>query len=212
MATTGLGVSATTRLAVSAVAGVATGVAVSLLATWRYGLLVGWIVTAVIFLSWMWLRIWPMDAEATSAHALREDPGKAVTEVTVLLASVASLAAVVLLLTGASSGGSGLIQAAVSVGGVAAAWASVHTIFAIRYARLYYADDPGGIEFNQDEPPAYADFAYLALTLGMTYQVSDTDLKTGEIRRTALRHALLSFLFGTFIIATTINLVAGLAK
>ena len=58
----------------------------------------------------------------------------------------------------------------------------------------------------------YIDFAYLALTIGMTFQVSDTNLKTTSIRRTALRHALLSYAFGTLIIATTINLVAGLTK
>lgn len=48
--------------------------------------------------------------------------------------------------------------------------------------------------------------------IGMTFQVSDTNLKTTNIRRTALRHALLSYAFGTLIIATTINLVAGLTK
>jgi len=46
----------------------------------------------------------------------------------------------------------------------------------------------------------------------MTFQVSDTDLKTKEIRRTALRHALLSYVFGALIIATTINLIAGLTE
>lgn len=57
-----------------------------------------------------------------------------------------------------------------------------------------------------------SDFAYLAFTLGMTYQVSDTDLKTARLRRIVLFHTLLSYLFGTVIVAATINLVAGLAK
>jgi uncharacterized membrane protein len=65
---------------------------------------------------------------------------------------------------------------------------------------------------GQDDPPRYADFAYLAFTIGMTFQVSDTDLKTTEIRATALRHALLSYLFGSVILAATINLIAGLAR
>jgi len=68
------------------------------------------------------------------------------------------------------------------------------------------------VDFNEDEPPCYTDFAYLAFTLGMTFQVSDTDLKTKVIRRTALQHALLSYLFGTVIIASMINLVAGLGR
>ena len=95
---------------------------------------------------------------------------------------------------------------------VVLAWAVVHTVFSLRYADLYYEGEPGGIDFNEDDPPSYSDFAYLAWTIGMTFQVSDTDLKTQAIRRTALRHGLLSYMFGALIIATTINLIAGLGK
>jgi len=68
------------------------------------------------------------------------------------------------------------------------------------------------VDFNEDDAPDYRDFAYLAFTIGMTLQVSDTDLKTKEVRRTALRHALVSFPLGAVIIAASINLVSGLAK
>ncbi|HEV7424435.1 MAG TPA: DUF1345 domain-containing protein, partial [Candidatus Paceibacterota bacterium] len=70
----------------------------------------------------------------------------------------------------------------------------------------------GGIDFNNNLPPAYSDFVYLALSIGMTFQVSDTSLKSNEFRRLALRHALISYLFGTVIVATTINLIVGLGK
>ena len=69
----------------------------------------------------------------------------------------------------------------------------------------------GGIDFNQERPPQYTDFAYLATSLGMTYQVSDTALQNHGIRAEALKHSLLSYLFGTIILATTINLVVGVA-
>ena len=62
---------------------------------------------------------------------------------------------------------------------------------------------PPRIGFNDDEPPRYVDFAYVAFTIGMTYQVSDTDMKSSEIRATVLRHALLSFVLGVGVIATT---------
>jgi uncharacterized membrane protein len=154
-----------------------------------------------------------MGASATAAHAVREDPGRAVTNVLVLAAAAASLAAVgVLLVAGSSSGGDKDVQAGMSVLSVALAWGAVHTVFTTRYARLYYLGSPGGIDFNEELPPRYTDFAYLAFTIGMTFQVSDTDLKTKAIRATALRHALLSYLFGAVIIATMINLVAGLAR
>jgi uncharacterized membrane protein len=86
----------------------------------------------------------------------------------------------------------------------------LHTLFTLRYARLYYGGTAGGIEFNADEKPRYTDFAYVSFTLGMTYQVSDTNITTHSIRSAVLGHALLSFLFGSFILATTINLIAGL--
>jgi uncharacterized membrane protein len=85
----------------------------------------------------------------------------------------------------------------------------VHTVYLLRYARLYYSPPEGGIDFH-GEAPSYLDFAYLALTIGMTFQVSDTDLMGKRARRLALRHALLSYLFGTVIVATTVSSAAAL--
>lgn len=91
-------------------------------------------------------------------------------------------------------------------------WSVVHTVYTLRYAKLYYDGDPSGVDFNEEELPCYADFAYLSLTIGMTFQVSDTNLTSKAMRRLALRHAILSYMFGALIIATTINLIAGLGK
>jgi uncharacterized membrane protein len=208
------GVRATVRLLGAFAAGSVVGAAVSVPATWRYGLLIGWATAAAVFLTWIWASIGRMDAPTTARHAVREDPGRPGSDAVVLAAAVASLGAVGLLLTGgAPGGGSGRnIQATLSVVSVALAWASVHTVFTTRYARLYYTGPDGGIDFNEEEPPRYLDFAYLAFTIGMTFQVSDTDLTTKVIRATALVHALLSYLFGAVIIATTINLIAGLSR
>jgi len=205
------GPSSGTRLLVAGLAGLAAGAAVTLTVGWRYGLLAAWMFAAVVFLAQVWSHIARMDPPTTAAHAVREDSGRKTTDVLVVLAAVASLGAVALLLSSGSSSGKDL-QALLSVGSVALAWASVHTMYTTRYARLFYTGEDGGIDFNEDEPPTYVDFAYLAFTIGMTFQVSDTDLKTKAIRATALRHALLSYLFGAIIVATTINLVAGLAK
>jgi uncharacterized membrane protein len=201
------------RTLISAVLGACVGVICAVFAGWRYGLLAGWLVGAGLFVLWSWLIIWPMSAERTKSHAVREDPGRASADALMLAAAVASLVAVgALLSAGGKGGGAETVQASVSIGAVAMAWAAVHAVFTTRYARLYYGGKPGGVDFNEDEAPSYSDFAYLAFTIGMTFQVSDTDLKTSEIRRTALRHALLSYLFGAVIIATMINLVAGLGK
>jgi uncharacterized membrane protein len=81
----------------------------------------------------------------------------------------------------------------------------------LKYARLYYLEG-GGIDFNEDDPPQYSDFAYLSFTIGMTFQVSDTDIGSKQIRRAALQHAWVAFPLGALIIASAINLVAGLVK
>ncbi len=202
-----------TRLAASTAAGLVVGIAITSAFSWRYGLLVGWMAAAGSFTAWMWGTIWSMDAGSTAAHAVREDAGRHAIDVTVVAASVASLGAVALLLLGGSSNGAATdISAALCFGSVAFSWATMHTIFTGRYARLYYTNNRKGVDFNESDPPRYADFGYLAFTIGMTFQVSDTDLTTKEIRATALQQALLSFFLGAVILATTINLVAGLAR
>lgn len=180
----------------------------------RYAPAVGWDVAAVILLAWIWFTIWPMGSQATETYATREDPSRAVTDVVLLAAAVASLAAEGFLLLQASSakGSAQDVLAAVGVATVVLSWALVHTVFTLRYALLYYSDNTGGIDFNQQAKPSYPDFAYVAFTVGMTFQVSDTSLRIPRVRATALRHALLSYLFGAIILASTINMVAGLAS
>jgi uncharacterized membrane protein len=89
-------------------------------------------------------------------------------------------------------------------------WAGLHLMYATRYAHLYYGAPEGGINFNSPDHPTYRDFLYFSYNLGMTYQVSDTSVGNATIRAVALRHCLLSYVFGTVILATTINLVTGI--
>ena len=147
----------------------------------------------------------------TASHATRGDPTW--TDVIVVSASIASLAGVGYLLIAASAkGGEAFGAAAVGIGSVVVSWFAVHTVFTLRYARLYYSHPLGGIDFNHSEAPTYSDFAYLAFTIGMAYQVSDTNLQTRKIRTTALQHSLLSYLLGAVILAMTINLIIGLGN
>ena len=181
---------------------------------WVFAPVAGWAAAAAVFNVWVWLAIGHMNAAQTATHATREDPSRASTEMLVLWATVISLVAVGLVLGEASSakGATAGLEAGGAIISVALSWLLIHTLFTLRNALLYYDGPDGGIDFNQDDPPRYTDFAYLAFTVGMTFQVSDTDLKTHPIRAAALRHALLSYLFGAVILATTINLVAGLSS
>jgi uncharacterized membrane protein len=176
--------------------------------------LFGWIVAAGVFTVWTWLEIWPQDAASTAAHARREDPSRPIADLACLSAAVASLVAVGILLLGAghAKGTVKLLEIGLSIGSVIVAWALVHTIFTLRYARAYFGPGLGAIDFNDDEPPSYSDFAYIAITIGLTFQVSDTDLRSRLFRKLAVKHMLLSYLMGAVMIAITINLVAGMAK
>ncbi len=207
---------ARTRLLASLVTGVIAGGGVAALSgIYELVPLTVWDVAALVFLVWTWVTIARADAARTATYAVREDPTVVVADVILLLAAVVSLVGVGLLLfQGAAKGndiGPGL-GIAVGLTSVVLSWALVHTVFTLRYARLYYTGGDGGISFNTKEPPRYSDFAYLSFTIGMTFQVSDTNLETAAMRRTALRHAMLSYLFGAVIIATTINLISGLTK
>jgi uncharacterized membrane protein len=194
--------------------GVVSAIVIGLNAGWKYAPPTGWIVTAAIYLTWTWALIKNMTAAETREHACRrheEDGTRRWSHAIMLVASIASLAGVGYLLLAETSKSGDLVAAAVGILSVAASWFAVHTVFMLRYARLYYRAGAMGIDFHQKDAPCYRDFAYLAFTIGMTYQVSDTDLNARRIRSTALGQAMLSFLLGAIILAVTINLVAGLA-
>lgn len=182
---------------------------------WRYSPAVGWIVAAGVYLAWTWRTLLPMDGEQTGAHVAErnEDGTLGLSEVVVAVASIASLAGVGYLL--AAEGGSQrrLGEALVGILSVVASWLAIHTTFTLRYARIYYQDvqsDP--VDFGRaGYRPSYLDFAYLAFTVGMTYQVSDTSLRTRQMRGTVLAQALVSFMLGAVVLASTVNLVLEVA-
>ncbi len=204
--------SARTKLLVSTGAAIVVGVVAALLGVGRSAPLLGWDVLAFVFCWWVWATVWNMDAETTAAYAQRENPSRDLADLVLIGAAIASLVAVGVVLFGAghANGNDKYLQAGFAVASVFVSWTLMHTVFTLKYARLYYSDRVGGIDFNEPDAPDYGDFAYLAFTIGMTFQVSDTDLTANAFRRFALRHALLSYTFGAGILATTINLVANL--
>lgn len=198
------------RLVSSAIVGVAAGFVGATLGHPAWGPVLGWVAAATTFCAWTWLRVARLDADDSRTHATREDPGRGVGDVVLVLSSLGAVVGVGLLLGANRQHGHGDAEAIIGVLGVVASWFTVHTLFTLRYARLYHESGGAGIDFGGDVP-AYTDFAYLAFTIGMTYQVSDTTLERADIRRTALRHALLSFFLGAVVLAVTINLVVQLA-
>jgi len=201
-------------MVVVALGAVAGGTAAAFTA-WQLSVLVGWDVAAATFVGLVWASVARFTPEQTREFATREDEGRVATSILLLGASVASLVGVGFALFKASNantqGQAALKVAALAT--VALSWAVVHTLFTLRYAREYCTPPTGGIDFKgADEEPDYQDFGYLAFTIGMTFQVSDTDVQSRKIRRTVLRHSLLSYLFGSVILAVVVNVIAGIVK
>ncbi|AIZ45251.1 hypothetical protein QR90_09305 [Deinococcus radiopugnans] len=202
------------------IAGTALGVVAGLLTPsswpWEARVLVGWVAFCLSMLLWLRMLLWTSSPERTRALALREDDTRALADGITLTASLVSLVGVLFALhqAGIEKGLAAAALTMLAVLTVAASWLLVHTEYALHYARLYYRDG-GGVAFPEGpdgalQDPDYRDFAYLAFTIGMTFQVSDTEITTRAFRRLLLGHALLSYLFGAVIVAVTINGVAGL--
>jgi uncharacterized membrane protein len=207
---TWLPLDAVPRLIGAVVLGAAVGVVVGVTTDVDLGVLAGIAVTELLFVMAGWTVLWPMDATATHRNTRREDFRPVTEEIVVVVVALCGLCAIVLLLLRNESDNDH-VAAATALCGVFMAWAALHLMYAARYAYVYYESE-GGIDFNSHHPPAYRDFFYFSYNLGMTYQVSDTDVSSSTIRAVVLRHALLSYVFGTSILATAINLVVGLVS
>jgi uncharacterized membrane protein len=175
----------------------------------------GWDAAAVVFLGSVWPLFLRADGEKTERVASREDQTHGSATAILAAACVVSLLGVAFALGRAAHehGTSRGLMIGVAVLTVTSAWITMNTVYMLHYAKLDYLSKGGRIDFGEPRhKPTYRDFAYLAFTIGMTYQVSDTTLRSSPIRRSVLGHALLSYVFGVAIVAGAINLLAGLVN
>jgi uncharacterized membrane protein len=184
---------------------------------WELAVVGGWDAAALALLG----TIWPIIARADGAHtkqlAMREDETRGSAHLLLLWASVVSLLGVgfALVLAGHHRGSFQVLLIGVAVLTVSLSWTVVNALYTLRYAHLHYGSAAAGIGFgdsDEQQRPSYRDFAYVAFTIGMCYQVSDTTLRDPRIRRTVLAHALLSYVFGVVIVSGSVNLIGGLAR
>ena len=176
---------------------------------WQAVVLLAWDAVALLFLLRV-ARLVFRDVD-TATVATKDDPNRLVASVLLVVASVGCLVGVGFALVKADqSAPTNTWLVVLAISSVLVSWAVLHSVYLLHYARLYYEGDDGGIDFGATNPrPTYADFAYLSFTVGMTFQVSDTPFTTSSMRHHALPHAVLSFFFGTFILAMTVNVIAG---
>ncbi|MBB1625761.1 DUF1345 domain-containing protein [Achromobacter sp. UMC71] len=114
----------------------------------------------------------------------------------------------------ASGGAEGVVDLIAAAASIVLSWLYLNMIFALHYAHGYYSHRNAmhkGLDFPGKEDPDYWDFAYFSLVLGMTFQVSDVQIVSRRLRRTALVHSVIAFFFNVFIIAISVNVAAGRA-
>jgi uncharacterized membrane protein len=207
----GQGQSTAAHIGIAVLVGAAAGAVVGSTAGWRYAPAAGWIATAVVYLVWLWASLANMTAPGIEIVVQQRRPARRPADAVIVIASVASLSGVAFLLIASKANGpDATIAAVIGFLSVIASWLVVHAVFSLRYAILYYTEPVGGIDFNSDDKPTFADFAYLAFTIAVTYGVTDTVLKNRVIRKTVLQHAMVSYLFGTVILAITVQVVGSL--
>ena len=184
---------------------------------WGLALTGGWDAAALTFL----LTIWPIIVRADSSRApqfaAREDETEGSARTLLVGAGVASLlgAGYALHLAGQHNSASRALLIGTAVLTVVLSWTLINTVYTLRYADQHFRSGHGGIAFGAEDgqqQPGYRDFAYVAFTIGMCYQVSDTTLRDPQIRRTVLAHAILSYVFGVVIVAGSVNLISGLFR
>ncbi|MEZ0608298.1 DUF1345 domain-containing protein [Fibrella sp. WM1] len=164
-------------------------------------------VNALAWLSMTYLH--PL--EALKAYKL-QDSGRVLILIFAITAAMASFFAVIFLLDVVKqlNGHHLRLYIILSAITVINSWVLLHSLFTLRYAHLYYRQEPGeGLNFPDTKQPVYEDFAYVAFGIGMTSQVADVGPTNSAFRRLILVHSLLSFAFNTLIVALSINVVSG---
>lgn len=184
-------------------------------------LVIVWDVYALSYCTTSWIVFFARTCEQIRQHAREEDGSRIFVYFVILLSSFASLFTVLLLISSDNlKDTSPYIYVPVAILGILLSWMMVHISFTFHYAHLYYDDDEdgnthkhaGGLNFPNENKPDYLDFAYFSFIIGMTFQVSDVEITSKKLRRMVLLHSLLSFGLNTFVVALTINLIAGLKK
>jgi uncharacterized membrane protein len=172
---------------------------------------------AFVVLALMCLTIALTPVDRIRAVAQRQDVGRTIIFVFVVIVACAALFAVAFLIRHARPEPHLTIHLLLALATVVLSWLLMHAVFGLRYAHKFYGDSEidaekhaGGLDFPKENKPDYRDFAYFSYVIGMTCQVSDVQVTSCEMRRLVLLHGILSFGFNTVILALTINTVSSL--
>jgi uncharacterized membrane protein len=183
------------------------------------GIMIGWDTFSLCLITLSWLTFVSTDSKQICLQASKQDESRYAIFLIVIASVCISLVAILFVL---KNNDKDLVNKSLhtifSMLGVALSWFLLHTTLTLRYAHLYYVQslskehaNKGGLDFPAKHiEPDYLDFAYFAFVIGMTFQVSDVEVSSTNIRRVVLLHSLISFIFNTIIVALTISILANL--
>src|SRR4249920_3690500 len=160
-------------------------------------IMIGWNTFSLCMIIMTWITFKITTPEEIRRQAGLQDASRAAIFIIVLISAFASFFAVLLLIISEKKE-TETFDIPVAIAGMLFSWFLVHTIFAMRYAHIYYGDHEtqpaihaGGLIFPEEDKPDYIDFAYFSFVLGMTFQVSDIQVTSKELRKIALLHGIL---------------------
>ncbi len=182
--------------------------------------MIGWDTFSLCMITINWISFSVTKPNQIREQSKVQDSSRTIVFSIILVATFASFLAVLLIiLSRHQTNRTETVHLIIALTGMVFSWFLIHTIFTLRYAHIFYGDSEerpdthaAGLKFPGDKNPDYFDFAYFAFVLGMTFQVSDVQITSNQLRRMAMWHGLLSFGYNTIMIALTINLIAGLGN
>jgi len=180
--------------------------------------MVSWIVFTLTFLIFSWIVIVKRTVPQIRKKATEDDGSVLFVFFMVLISAFAGMLTVLLIIISKDSAiRESILFLPSCIFGMLLSWVMVHTIYVFHYAHEYYDDTRdkngkkyvGGLIFPEENEPDYLDFAYYSFGIGCTFQVADVNITSRKIRRITMFHGLLAFILNTFVVALTINLIAG---
>ncbi|MFC4261408.1 DUF1345 domain-containing protein [Ferruginibacter yonginensis] len=185
-----------------------------------FSIIASWCMFSFTYVLTSWIILFTRSIDDIKRLAIADDGSRTLVITATVIASFAAMVTVlILVVTSNEHQKSDWATVLVCFVSVILSWIMVHTILTFHYAHLYYdcvkrGDEriKGGLTFPGEALPNYLDFAYFSFIIGMTFQVSDVEITDKQIRRMALLHGLISFVLNTFVVALTVNFIAGLSK
>ena len=203
------------RLMIIGIAGLAAFLLLSSTLSLAIRLAISWIVAGGLYLFLTYLMMYFSNKENILSLSRKEDDGAAIVLLIIVLASVASLFAIVMILAGVRSLSiaEAIPRIVLVIMTYSISWFFVHTAFSLRYAHVYYQEfektKEAPLIFASKLKPTYIEFLYFSMVIGMTCQTADVTIANSRMRYLVMIQGITAFIFNATLLAMAINLIAG---